>query len=92
MLSMVLVKGMVRANDFVKVQEMQQRNQWSQKHLLEPKAKIPFSFIYDEQVSENFLPAWPMNTASKKLDASRTQHTTVWNDAKTGLKVRCVAV
>ncbi len=92
MLSMVLGQGMVRATDFVKAQEIQQRNQWSQKHLLDPKAKMPFSFLYDGQASEGLLTVWPKNTQSEKLDAARTQHTIIWNDAKTGLEVRCVVV
>jgi alpha-galactosidase len=56
------------------------------------KPQLPFSFLYGEKKSAELLAAWPKTTATKKLDAIRTQHTFTWTDPKTGLEVRCVVV
>lgn len=92
-LSIVPAAGMAQANNFVKLREMQQRDQWLQNHLLTPKtASLPFSFLYDEQVSRDFLPAWRNRVRQEKLDAARTRHILTWKDRRTGLEVNCVAV
>jgi alpha-galactosidase len=70
----------------------QDTNAWMQEHLLNPKARPPFSFIYGRQASEPLLKAWPRTTASKQLDGVRTEHTIVWIDPKTHLRVRFSAV
>jgi alpha-galactosidase len=72
--------------------EGQQREQWVKTHLLDPLAKMPFSFIYGDQSSEKLLGEWPKKVETKKLDASRTRHTLTWADPATGMEVRCVAV
>ena len=69
-----------------------QKNEWVNTHLFESQAKIPFSFIYADQGSGKLLAEWPREYDSKKLDATRTQHTIRWIDPDTGLEVRCVAV
>ena len=51
-----------------------------------------FSFEYGGHSSDSLLAAWPKKTETRKIDAVRKQHTVVWNDDKTGLEVRCVAV
>jgi len=35
-----------------------QENQWLQEHLLNDKAQLPFSFLYDRQGSSTLLKAW----------------------------------
>ena len=55
-------------------------------------SELPISFVYGGQSSDDLLAAWPRKTASKILDAARTEHTLAWTDAQTGLEVRCVAV
>jgi len=72
--------------------EIQQAAQWAKNRLLDSKAKVPFSFIYEGRPSDELLTAWPKKTESKKLDGGRTQHTFTWTDPKSGLEVRCVAV
>jgi alpha-galactosidase len=91
-LGAILMSAVASAAEFIKPVEMQQRSQWAREHLLAPEAKMPFSFVYDEQASDGLLAAWPKKAQSKKLDAVRTQHTITWTDPKTGLEVRCVAV
>ena len=70
----------------------QDTNAWVQEHLLNPKARPPFSFVYGRQASESLLKVWPRTTASKQLDGGRTEHTIVWTDPKTHLRVRFSAV
>ncbi len=68
------------------------QNEWVQTHLMDTKAQLPFSFVYDGKASESLLAEWPKKTESQKLDANRTQHTLTWTEPKSGLEVRCVAV
>jgi alpha-galactosidase len=56
------------------------------------RSRLPFSFVYGDQPSDDLLGVWTQGISSKTLDESRTQHTRTWNDAMTGLQVRCVAV
>jgi len=91
-LGVILMNGIVQAAKFVKPEEMLQRDRWVIEHLLGDKAKWPFSFMYDEQVSDGLLAGWTKKTTSEKLDALRTQHNITWTDLATGLEVRCVAV
>ena len=69
-----------------------QENQWLQEHLLNDKAQLPFSFLYDRQGSSTLLKAWPKKTETKQLDSVRTQHIVSWADPKTGLQVRLEAL
>jgi alpha-galactosidase len=52
----------------------------------------PFSFSYGGKPSRDFLKNWTVERTAKELDASRTEHTTVYSDPGTGLKVRCAGV
>lgn len=52
----------------------------------------PFSFTYGGQSSADLLKTWPVKRASKKLDGTRTEYTTTWNDPKTGLQLRWVGI
>jgi alpha-galactosidase len=91
-LGMILWNSVVQAAEFVKPEEMRQRDQWVKEHLLDAKAKMPFSFVYDGQTSDGLMTAWTKKAQSKKLDAARTQYTITLTDPKSGLEVRCVAV
>ncbi len=84
---------LTQAADVIHSKEMQQCNLWTQKYLLDTQAKMPFSFIYDGQKSDQLLSDWPKKIIpAVKLDAVRSQHTMIWTDLKTGLEIRCVAV
>ena len=72
-------------------EEMRQKDQWVKAHLFGPQAKLPFSFVYGGQPFD-LLVDWQKKAETKRLDANRTQHTFTWNDPKTSLEVRCVAV
>jgi alpha-galactosidase len=75
--------------------EIEERNRWRDEHLpISPgrPASLPFSFRYDGQSSAKLLPAWPLTRGTRRLSRERTQHSLTWNDAKTGLEVRCVIV
>jgi alpha-galactosidase len=69
-----------------------QDNQWLKEHLLNDKAQLPFSFVYDKQGSGDLLKAWPKKVETKQLDNIRTQHTVIWTDPKTGFQVRLEAL
>jgi len=53
---------------------------------------LPFSFVYGGKPSSEVLAACERRDESKKLDDNRTQRTSTWTDAQSGLVVRCVAV
>jgi len=50
-------------------------------------AKPPFSFIYNEQSSDDFLKNWKFNTEHKQIDENRISHLLTWLDPNTGLEV-----
>jgi len=52
----------------------------------------PFSFLYDGQPSAELLRTWKLTRSQRALDAQRTEHVLLYQDTKTGLSVRCVAV
>jgi alpha-galactosidase len=52
----------------------------------------PLSFSYGGQGSTELLKAWPCERTARKLDAQRTERTSVWTDPKTGLQVRCAGI
>ena len=55
-------------------------------------ARYPFSFTYNGKSSDELLPTWTRHEHSTRLDADQSRLTTVWTDAKTGLKVHWDAV
>ena len=81
-----------RAVTSVTKEETETMNQWVGGHLLDAKAKLPYSFAYDGKASETLLAEWPKKVETNKLDAARSQHILTWTDPNTGLEVRCVAV
>jgi hypothetical protein len=70
----------------------QETTSWVQEHLLNPESRPPFSFVYGRDASESLLKEWPRTTATKQLDSNRTEHTVVWTDPKTHLRVHLSAV
>ncbi len=90
--SMILARKLHAREGVVRPAEMQQRDQWSKQHLSDTQAQMPFSFVYGDQPSEKLLAEWPRTQKRKRLDASRSQLTVTWTDAKNGLEVRCISV
>ena len=50
-------------------------------------SRYPFSFIYDGKHSDDILDDWQQENHSEKLDANRTEITTIWTDPDTGLRI-----
>ncbi len=69
-----------------------QGGQWLQEHLLTPGSQPPFSFVYGRQPSEALLKGWSRRTQTREIDGTRTEHTVLWTDPKSGLQVRLAAV
>jgi alpha-galactosidase len=91
-LGLALLANCVEAAGLDQTGGTRQDNQWLQEHLLNDKAQLPFSFLYDRQGSSTLLKAWPKKTETKQLDSVRTQHIVIWADPKTGLQVRLEAL
>jgi len=91
-LGLALMANCVEAAGLDQTSSTRQENQWLQEHLLNDKAQLPFSFLYDRQGSSTLLKAWPKKTETKQLDSGRTQHIVSWADPKTGLQVRLEAL
>jgi alpha-galactosidase len=66
-------------------------NDWLRGHLLNPSSELPFSFIYGRQSSAALLHSWTKKTTTREVDAGTTEHTIVWTDPKTDLRVRVIA-
>jgi alpha-galactosidase len=91
-LGLALMANCVEVTGLDQTGGTRQENQWLQEHLLNDKAQVPFSFLYDRQGSSTLLKAWPKKTETKQLDSVRTQHIVIWADPKTGLQVRLEAL
>jgi alpha-galactosidase len=90
-LALILVTNYAKAASN-KPDSLRQDNQWLKEHLLDDSAQPPFSFAYDRQGSSALLKAWPKKTETKQLDDLRTEHSVIWTDPKTGLRVRLQAL
>ena len=64
------------AADWVEPVEIQTRDQWAKGNLRDPKGKLPFSFVFDGQASDQLLVTWPSRTETKVLEANRVEHAT----------------
>ena len=51
-----------------------------------------FSFVYGERSSADFLNSWKLVRTSTPLENSRREHQIVYDDAETGLQVKCVGI
>ena len=69
-----------------------QGGQWLQEHLLMPSSQPPFSFVYGRQPSEALLKGWVRQTQTRQINGTRTEHTVLWTDPKSGLQVRMAAL
>src|SRR6266853_1780818 len=67
-------------------------NHWLKEHLLDVKAQLPVSFVYDRESSSTLLKTWPKKVETKELDNIRTEHIVRWIDPKSGLQVRIEAL
>ena len=56
-----------------------------------PTADPPFSFMYGGKLSAELLDSWKVGRTSKKV-SNGTEYSTTYDDPKTGLEVRCVAL
>jgi alpha-galactosidase len=56
----------------------------------EHSPEAPFSFVYDGKPSADLLKSWTVKRSSRKVDASRTEHTATYTDGN--LEIRWVAV
>jgi alpha-galactosidase len=82
-----LTTKFMAASELEKAGDARYNNQWLHAHLLDDKAQLPFSFVFDRQGSSALLNAWSKKTESAQLDGGRTEYTVRWTDAKTGLQV-----
>ncbi|MHB0998667.1 MAG: NPCBM/NEW2 domain-containing protein [Armatimonadota bacterium] len=55
-------------------------------------ASPPFSFIYDDRLSDQLLGSWKFNESTNKTNDHRTIRVQSYTDPATGLEVRCEAV
>lgn len=75
--------------------EMAEAQRWAARFdgLADPKTADPaFSFLYGGKPSAELLKTWTFQRTSQKLDAHRTEHTLTYEDPKSKLLVRWVAV
>lgn len=91
-LGLILITNYAKAAASNKPDSPHQDNQWLKEHLLNDTAQPPFSFAYDRQGSSALLKAWPRRTETTQLDDIRTEHSIIWTDPKTGLRVRLEAL
>jgi alpha-galactosidase len=87
-LGFILITNYAKAAALNKPEGLHQDNQWLKEHLLNDNAQPPFSFAYDRQGSAALLKAWPRRIETTQLDDIRTEHSIIWTDPKTGLRVR----
>lgn len=55
-------------------------------------SRLPFSFVYGGETSDQLLAKWPRHAERQELDSARIQHTLTWKDPASRLEVRCMAV
>jgi len=76
--------------------EFSEARDWFQKFLPPAPGAVapgmPFAFNYDGRSSAGLLPGWPQRHSQRALDSQRQEAVVSYNDPKTGLEVRCVAV
>ena len=65
--------------------------QWIESRFL-TGGDFPFSFTYNGKSSADLLKTWKIERLSRELDANRVEHTIVFTDPETGLRLRCVAI
>jgi alpha-galactosidase len=91
-LGFCLMANYVTAVEWDEPGDARHSNQWLIEHLLNEKAQLPFSFVFDRQGSGPLLKVWPKKIKTRQLDDVRTEHIVHWTDPKTGLQVRLNAL
>lgn len=71
--------------------ELTAAKQWVQAVLLAEKARKPFSALCDGKPLGAML-RQTVRKQTRVLDKQRSEHTLIWEDATTGLQVRCLAI
>lgn len=69
--------------------EFAARERWLAEHRPGKGSRLPFSFRYGGQPSDNLLPRWNLQEEAKPAEEGREQHVYTWRDPLTGLVVRC---
>lgn len=54
--------------------------------------RLPFAFTYGGLPSTELLPTWHASYSSRTLESQKHERTVTYEDPKTGLEVRCVAI
>ena len=73
-------------------EEFNSATRWTMANLTMEGAALPFSFVYDGKLSAKLLREWTVTREERSIDATRTEYVMKWNDARSGLSVRCVCV
>ena len=73
-------------------EELTHAQEWTQRHLSEDVAALPFSFLYGGRPSAELLSPWALETETRALDDLREERTLRWHDPASGLTVRAVIV
>ncbi len=73
-------------------EEMKIKSEWVKTYLMRTDGRVPFSFLYADKYSSDFLESWEYKTNSFLLEKNKIQHNFFWSDYKTGLEVRCEAI
>jgi alpha-galactosidase len=71
---------------------MNLKKTWAKTNLSGAVTHLPFSFKIGDRSSTAWLTGCKKTVQPKKLEANRTQKTTIWTDPKTGLQLRWVVV
>ncbi|QGQ94286.1 hypothetical protein EHS13_04880 [Paenibacillus psychroresistens] len=80
-------------NQLDSVKDMQEKRRWMEAYMPgKPVNGLPFSFKYGGISSSDFLADLPAKTIISKIDENRMEQTVVWEDAASGLQIRCVSV
>jgi alpha-galactosidase len=54
--------------------------------------EVPFSFRYGDRPSGYLLKMWELDRSLRHIDDSRTEHSLIYKDPRSGLVLQCVAV
>ena len=85
----MMTTGAVQGAELAR-EEAATKQAWVRCHLVEA-GDVPFSFTLAGRLSADFFTTARRQATTKKLDANRQQLVITWDDAKTGLRVRCEA-
>jgi alpha-galactosidase len=72
--------------------ERDDAREWVATHIAGAPKDVPFSFVYGAHSSRETLASWRAESATRRLDAKRTEHTVTWTAFTTGMQARLVAI